>query len=66
MDAKTAWYLFETTGNIEAYMLYQELAAGGQAGHGSPRAPMKPYTSNRKQTGAGGAGDVPSPFSVKM
>ena len=27
MDEKNAWYLFETTGNIEAYMLYQELRA---------------------------------------
>lgn len=25
MDAKTAWYLFETTGNVEAYLLYQNV-----------------------------------------
>lgn len=25
MDAKTAWYLFETTGNVQAYLLYQDV-----------------------------------------
>lgn len=25
MDAKTAWYLFETTGNVQAYLLYQDI-----------------------------------------
>lgn len=28
MDRETAWYLFEQTGNIEAYMLYNDLAGG--------------------------------------
>lgn len=26
MDKETAWSLFETTGNIDAYMLYHDLA----------------------------------------
>lgn len=25
MDTKTAWSIFERTGNVEAYMLYKEL-----------------------------------------
>ncbi|HCC00686.1 MAG TPA: hypothetical protein DEP42_05665 [Ruminococcaceae bacterium] len=29
MNSKTAWYLFETTGNIEAYLLYHDLSSAG-------------------------------------
>ncbi|ADU26743.1 YqzL family protein [Ethanoligenens harbinense] len=67
MDEKTAWYLFETTGNIEAYMLYQDLATGWQAGRSGPRSPSKVRrNTDRKPAGTGGAGEAPPPFSVRM
>lgn len=51
MEQDFAWYLFETTGSVEAYMLYQEMArnARGAAGRGGSGR-VYPLRGQVKQT----------------
>lgn len=61
MDQKTAWYLFETTGNVEAYLLYQNLAAQDGKHPAAPRRAARP-----KGDGYHSAGDTKPPFSTQL
>lgn len=63
MDAKTAWYLFETTGNIEAYLLYHD-TVNGKAKHKTQNTPVGVYSfTNVERTSDKG---IQPPFSTTL
>ncbi|MFT9056490.1 MAG: YqzL family protein [Ethanoligenens sp.] len=64
MDEKTAWYLFETTGNIEAYMLYQDLTNGRAEKTGRRKPDGLPHSPYETHTGYSRMGQPP--FSGQM
>lgn len=63
MDAKTAWYLFETTGNVQAYLLYQDVVH--QRAKHTSRSNLTGINdfTHVKQADSGG---VQPPFSTTM
>lgn len=62
MGEDFAWYLFETTGSVEAYMLYQEMTKGSRKTVYRPRgaAGRSPSSQGVVQP----RGEVPSKSSI--